>query len=326
MRILISDFSNVMVSDYRLTMDAIASILPEAQVQVLPYADDDAYYAELAKADGLITAFLPLDAAFFSRAKRLRCVSINAVGYDSVDLQAAKQHGVIICHIKDYCTDEVAEHTMALLLALNRNLKYYTGQIDREFRWQYRTIPGGRPLRKQTLAVFGFGRIGRKVSAFARGFGMKVLAVSPNLTAEDAACCNVRAVTAQEAFAQADVISNHMNLTADNVHFFDSVAFAQMKRAPLFLNVGRGACVDEVALAEALDSGKIRGAGLDVLAEEEPHLAGHPLVGRNNVIITPHSAFYSQNSLDKLQTISGRNLAYCLNELPEKAQKVVAEM
>ncbi|MCO7126442.1 hypothetical protein NIE88_11755 [Sporolactobacillus shoreicorticis] len=323
MRILISDYRNVMVSDYRLTTSAIASILPDAQVQVLSYADDASYYAALAKADGLITVFLPLDAAFFSRAKRLRCVSVNAVGYDSVDLQAAKKHGVIICHIKEYCTDEVAEHTMALLLALNRNLKYYTGQIDREFRWQYRSIPGGRPIGKQTLAVFGFGRIGRKVAALAHGFGMKVLAVSSNVTAEEAARCNVHASTAQEAFAEADVISNHMNLTADNVHFFDSAAFAQMKRRPLFLNVGRGGCVDEAALVEALDSGKIRGAGLDVLAEEKPRLAGHPLLGRDNVIITPHSAFYSQDSLEKLQTISGRNLAYCLSEQPEKAQKVV---
>lgn len=323
MRILISDFQNVMESDYQLTTDAIAEILPEAQVRVLPFANSDAYDAELAQADGLITAFLPMNATFFRRAKRLRCVSISAVGYDSVDLQVAKQHGVSVCHITEYCTEEVAEHTMALLLALNRNLKYYTRQIEHEFLWAYRTIAGGRPLGRQTLAIFGFGKIGRKVSMLALSFGMQVLTVDPHLTEEDAARCNVRAVTAQEAFAQADVISNHMNLTADNVNFFDSAAFAQMQRAPLFLNVGRGGCVDDAALVDALDSGRIRGAGLDVLAEEEPNLAGHPLIGRDNVLITPHSAFYSQDSLEKLQTISGSNLAYCLNNAPEKAQKVV---
>ncbi len=324
MKILICDYANVCETDYTLTIQSIRAVLRDAEVIVHHYAGKEDLYRQAADADGMITAFLPLDEAFFAQAKRLKCVSVNAVGYGNIDLAAAQNAGVGICHIAEYCTQEVAEHTFALMNALNRNLKYYTRQVEQLLHWEYHSIPGGSTLSGQTLAIFGFGRIGRRVAALAQAYGMRVLAVDPYVSASDAQNSGAALVTSQEAFARADVITNHMNLTRENYHFFDDRAFGQLKRGPLFINVARGACVDEAALIRALDDGKIRGAGLDVLEAEEPVLAGHPLLNRDNVLITPHSAFYSRQSMERLQTISGSNLAYYLNHEPEKVHRVVS--
>lgn len=324
MKIIISDYPGVMETDYSLTREAVLSVLPQARIEILPYSEDPIFYKALSGAEGLITAFLPLDERFFSKARRLRCVSISAAGYGNVDLKSAQRHGVAICHIEEYCTREVAEHTLSLILALNRNLKYYTRKIEKDHEWKFHTVYGGRPLSQQTLSIFGFGRIGRMVAEYARALGMEVLAVAPGLKAEEALRLGVRPVTVEEALRKGDVITNHMNLKPENVRFFNREAFSKMERSPLFINTGRGGSVDEEALCEALDTGKIRGAGLDVLTDEDPSLEGHPLLGRDNVVITPHSAFYSSESMEKLQIISGSNLAFCLKGEMEKVRKPVS--
>ena len=238
----------------------------------------------------------------------LQCISVSGVGYANIDIRAAARHHVTVCHISEYCTEEVAEHTFALIGALNRNLKYYSKQIQQEYEWKYHTISGGRNLSSQTLAVFGFGRIGKRVAAIAKGYGMHVVVVNPYISPAGTTELGATRLSPEEAFAQADIISNHMNLTAENYHFFDENAFSQMKKSPIFINVGRGGSVDEQALADALDKGLIRGAGLDVLEAENPDLRKCRLLRRDNVILTPHSAFYSEESMEKLQKISGANM------------------
>lgn len=323
MRLLLCDYKNVMEEDYTLTIRAIRQVLPEAEVIICPFTDKEALYRALVGVEGMITAFLPLDEEFFAHAADLKCVSVNAAGYGNVNLAAARAHDVKICHIAEYCTQEVAEHTFALILALNRNLKYYGRRIEKQKEWRYASIAGGRTLSSQTLAIFGFGKIGRRVAQFAKGFGMEVLAVDPFLPPEIAQEAGAKLVTAGEAFARADIITNHMNLTEENYHFFGEETFRKMEKKPLFVNVGRGACVDEAALIKALDEGLIRGAGLDVLEAEEPDLANSPLLGRENVVLTPHSAFYSKESMDRLQIISGENLAYALTGQDEKVKGFV---
>ena len=154
---------------------------------------------------------------------------------------------------------------------------------------------------------------------------MQILAVDPFLTGDAAKEAGVVSVSAEEAIREADIITNHMNLTEENYHFFDEEKFRKMERKPIFINVGRGACVDEAALVKALDEGLIRGAGLDVLEAEKPELNGNPLLGRPNVILTPHSAFYLDDSMNRLQSISADNLVYALKGDYEKVMKFVAE-
>lgn len=324
MHVLISDYENALEADYGLTIDAIEKAMGEqVDARIYAYRSDEELKEVLATADGLITGFLEIGEDILSACPNLRCISVSGVGYSNIDVEAAKRHGVTVCHIKEYCTEEVAEHALSLMMALNRNLTYYHNQLENQHLWKYDTIVGNANLSSQTLAIFGFGKIGRRVAQMARAFGMAVVAVDPYASKEDASSLGVELVSADEAFAMADIITNHMNLTAENRHFFDGAVFAKMKRQPIFINVGRGGSVDEVALVDALDKNQIRGAGLDVLEAENPDMGHCELLGRDNVILTPHSAFYSKESIAKLQTISGANMGYFLSGVHDKIFEVV---
>lgn len=322
-KIVISDTPEVIENDYKVMYRAILNIIPDAKIELYPYESEEGLIKALENAEGMVTTFLPIDRKLLLQAKSLKCVSISATGYQNVNLEDAKELGVAICHIAEYCTDEVADHTMAFILGLSRNLKYYGKRIEKDYIWNYHEIKGGKPLNEQTLAIFGFGKIGQAVSSRAKAFGMKVIAVDPYLPEEVAQKFDVRLVEKEQAFREADIISNHMNLTEENYHYFNLAAFEQMEKHPIFINVGRGGSVNEAELIEALDRGLIRGAGLDVLEEEEPVLQGNPILNRDNVLITPHSAFYSDTSFEKHRRISGENLAYYLTGNKDKVFELV---
>ena len=323
-KVLICDYTNALEPNYEPTISGMSEAFGEpVECLIRPYVSDEELVQELAGASGLITGFLEIGEEILAQVPDLACISVSGVGYSNIDVAAAKRHHVAVCHIREYCTEEVAEHTFALIGALNRHLKYYTKRVEEEHEWKYQTIGGEKNLSGQTLAIFGFGKIGKRVAALAGAYGMKVLAVDPYADEKDAACRGVRLVSAGEAFAEADVITNHMNLTVENEHYFDERAFSNMQKDPIFINVGRGRCVDETALQQALDSGKIRAAGLDVLEAEAPDLTSCGLLGRENVILTPHSAFYSAESILKLQRISGANMGYFLAGAQEKIDAVV---
>ncbi|RDU25059.1 C-terminal binding protein [Anaerosacchariphilus polymeriproducens] len=322
-KIVISDTPEVMENDYKVMYQAILNIIPDAEIKLYPYEDEEGLVNALENAEGLLTTFLPINRKLLHQTKSLKCVSISAAGYQNVNLEDAKEFGVAICHIAEYCTDEVAEHTLAFMLGLNRNLKYYGNRIEKDHIWRYHEIDGGRPLKEQTLAIFGFGKIGQAVAVRAKAFGMKVIAVDPYLSKEIAQNLDVMLVDKEQALREADIISNHMNLTEENYHYFNLEAFEKMRKHPFFINVGRGGSVNEADLIEALDRELIKGAGLDVLEEEEPVLKGHPILNRDNVLITPHSAFYSDTSFEKHRRISGENLAYYLTGNKEKVFELV---
>lgn len=328
-KVLICDYVSAMEKDYEPTMQSVRKAYgKDVEFEICAYENDKQLIQKLQGKDGLITGFLEIGETILAQTPELQCISVSGIGYSNMELEAAKKYGVTVCHIREYCTEEVAEHTFSLIGALNRNLKFYDKQIDHAHEWKYHTIAGGRNLCSQTLAVFGFGRIGKRVAQIAHAYGMKVIAVDPytigNAQAvEQAEALDVKLVSAEEAFRQADIITNHMNLTDENYHFFNKEAFAQMERIPIFVNVGRGGSVEEAALIKALDEGKIRAAGLDVLEAEEPDLVHCGLLNRNNVIITPHCAFYSAESIEKLQVVSGANMGYQLAGEPERIDEVV---
>lgn len=310
MKIVISDYKDSMMPQHDDEITMLSAGLPDAEIIIYEYTDQkrDEFIDLLAGAEALLTAFIRLDAPVFERAKNLRVVSINATGYDNVDLNAATAHGVGICPVAEYCTRDVAEHTIALMLALNKNLKAYAFDIEHNHCWRYDFPRRPERIETQTLGIFGLGKIGSQVARLAKGLGMRVIAVDPVVTPERARAVGVEIVTPEDIWQQADVITNHMNLQNTNVAWFTIKEFAQMRRSPIFLNLGRGLSVDETALVEALEKGLVRGAGLDVLSDETPQLADHALVRRDNVIITPHSAFYSAQSMADLQRISCDNI------------------
>lgn len=318
MKVLVSDFPDSMAPDSDHEREVLTAGLPGTEVVHFPYTEwrHEEFLAELVDADAVITAFLPLPAEVLAATPKLRIISINATGYDNVDLDAAKERGIAVTAIGEYCTLDVAEHTIALMLGLNRHLKHFVADIDDEQAWSYNSPPASQRITGQVLGIVGLGKIGSRVAHLAHGLGMKVIATDPFVGPVRAAALGVEMVEPAELFARADVVTNHMNATPDNRGYFDQAAFAAMARRPIFLNTARGSAVVESALVDALDSGQVRAAGLDVLADETPDLATHPLVRRRNVVITPHSAFFSVQSIADLERMSCENVVHHLSGRP----------
>lgn len=296
--------------------------LPGVEVVFRVCETTDDVKAAAADADALLISFAVIDENVLNAAPHLRCIAVSATGYGNVDVAAATAHGVAVCPIGEYCTDEVADHTLALMLALLRNLKHYTRQIEQDAVWAFDSAVCRR-LKNLTLSVFGFGRIGRAVAKRAQAFGIRVLAVDPYVPPEVFASTSVTPADIDTALRKADIITNHMNQTSGNDGFFNLGAFRKCTRKPLFLNIARGASVNEDDLCTALDEGLLSGAGLDVLRDENPDLRNCPLVGRDNVLLTPHAAFYSQESLADLRHIPCSNLIHFFHGDYDRIQNLV---
>lgn len=280
-------------------------------VDIVRFAFDgnfDSLIEAAGAADVLLTDYTPLNSNVISRLTTCRLISVAATGYNAVDVEAARQAGISVCAIDEYCTQEVADHTLLLILALCRHLLPYHAQVQEEKLWRFDTRTGLKRLGDLTLGLIGYGRIGQAVAQRARAFGMAVIASDPY--AEDA---TVKATTADMIYEKADVISLHCSLSEENHHMLDDDAFSKMARKPILINVARGGLVDEKALVQALDGGQVSGAGLDVLEEEVPGLESHPLLGRDNVILTPHVAFYSDASARENKTIAAMNIRHFLD-------------
>ncbi|MEE0706331.1 MAG: NAD(P)-dependent oxidoreductase [Adlercreutzia sp.] len=326
MKILISDHPDSMMPSHEREIATLKQGLgPDIDVVIHPYFEEEreAFYKELSDADALLTAFVTIEEEIMDHAPNLKVISINSTGYDQVDLAAATARGIGVCPIGEYCTWDVAESAIAYMCALNKHFKFYQREIDEEHKWDYAAAPQWPRLEDQTLGIVGFGKIGKCTARKAKGLVSRVIAVDiydDNTPFEE---LGVERVSREELFAQADIIVNHMNLTEDNVHYFDELAFNAMERKPIVVNLGRGLCVDEKALIRALDEGQIRAFGADVLYDETPDLASNPLVGRDNVILTPHAAFYSTSSIADLERISCENIVHYLKGEKDKVFKLV---
>lgn len=316
MKIVITDFPDVLKRDIGYEIRLIQDGLPGGEVEVVPFEERASWLSRVRDADAILTAFLKIDGEVMDQIPKLKCIALNATGYDSIRIEDAAKRNIAVIPVIEYCTREVADHTMALILALERGLKHYEADIDRDKRWQYSTLSRIHRIEGQTLGICGFGKIGKAVARRAQAFEMKVIVYSPHCNKEVARQYGVERTDIDGLLEKSDVISNHMAQSAANYHFFDEDKFRRMARRPFFINVSRGSAVDERALVSALDRGQIAGAGLDVLTEENPDLHHCGLTNRENVILTPHAAFYSIESMEDLQTISCQNLIQYLQQNP----------
>jgi D-3-phosphoglycerate dehydrogenase len=284
-----------------------------AHIETFTYRGDaGALAAACREADAILTDYVPFGRGVLEQLTRCRIISVAATGWDCVDVAAASERGIRVASVPGYCTDEVADHTLALILALERRLRGYDRQVQSGRSWRWNEIRGLRRLAGQTLGLVGFGRIGQAVCRRALGFGLAVLACDPRVDAAEARRHGAGKVELDALLARSDIVSLHCNLDAGNRGFLDRAAFEKMARKPYLVNVSRGALVAEAALVDALDRGLVAGAALDVLTEESPDLRHHPLVGRDDVLLTPHVAFYSETALEELRRISARNITECL--------------
>ncbi len=247
--------------------------------------------------DGIvIRSATKMTAELIGRAGRLRAIGRAGVGVDNVDVEAATRRGIVVANAPESNVVTAAEHTMALLLALARNVpQAYASLIAG--KWE-RSKFSGVELYEKTLGILGFGRIGQLVAQRARGFGMRVLAFDPFVSAERYRDLGVeKAESPQDIYAQADFITVHLPKTADTEGFVGAEAFAAMRDGARILNVARGGLIDEAALKDALDSGKLAGAALDVFPSEP--ITEHPLFGYPNVVVTPHLGASTAEATDR---------------------------
>lgn len=233
-----------------------------------------------------------------------RVVGRYGVGLDTIDLAAAAALDIRVVNVPDYCTDEVADHALGLILALTRGIVPLDRGVQRG-TWDFRLAGRVRRPTSQRLGVIGLGRIGSAIGHRARALSFEVVGTDPRGSGPS----GVPVVDLDTLLATSDVVTIHAPLDASTYHLIDGRAFGLMKSTAILVNTSRGGLVDQDALVEALRSGSIAGAGLDVL-EREPIPADHPLIGLPNVVLTPHAAFYSEESLAEMKRkVSERVLA-----------------
>jgi D-3-phosphoglycerate dehydrogenase len=294
----------------KIHRDGVA-LLASADVETvyLDQADEAAVAAAARDADAILLRTSRLGAAAIADAKHLRVVSRHGVGYDNVDLDAMNTAGIPLTIVGPVNAVSVAEQTMFLILAaMKQGIAY--DRATREGRWSFRDSLRAGEVAGKTLLVIGYGRIGRAVARIARAFDMRIAAFDPFQTApaED----DLRwFASLPEALAAADVVSLHVPLTAQTRHLIDAAALSVMKPGAVVICTARGGIVDEDALADALVAGRLRGAGLDVFAEE-PFPAGHRLAALDSVVLSPHSAALTEECAARMASVAAQN---CLDGL-----------
>lgn len=287
----------------------------------------EAYREALADCDAVITGFAPIDEKAIDAMRNCKIISVQATGWNFVAHEYAKGRGIAVSAIGEYCTKEVADHTIMLMLALRKRLPYLQRRVNVEKVWETATLEtlGIKGVWGQTLGIVGLGKIGKAVAARAKAFGMEVIACDPFIPDSDFEKAGVKKVDIEYLLANSDVVSSHMDLNHTNERYFDAEKFAMMKKQPIFLNVSRGGEVDEDAMLAALESGQILAVGLDVLTSESPELESCPFIGREDCIVTPHSAFYSDDSIEACERISVLNAVNYINGEPDKVFKLVQD-
>jgi len=268
------------------------------------------------EADGLLVTYAKITSEIIGQLNQCQIIARFGIGVDNVDVPAATASGIVVTRVPDYCVDEVSDHALALLLALVRKVLYADRQTQAG-HWDMRQVVPVHRLRGRTLGLVGFGKIPRALVPKAQAFGLKVMTYDPYVSHEVVTSLGVEQVDFDELLRRADYISIHAPLTPDTHQMFGTNAFRQVKPGAFLVNTARGPLVDEQALAEALDQGHLAGAALDVMSQEPPP-ADSPLLGRDNVILTPHIGFYSEESLVELQTKAAQEVARVLTGEPPR--------
>ena len=276
---------------------------------------------ELARdAVGVINCYSLVPREVIELLDRCRIIARYGVGIDTIDLAAATEKGIVVTNVPDYCVDEVSDHALALLLALARRLPRLL-RATSSGRWETTDAKPVNRLRGRLLGLVGFGRIAREVARKAQALGLRVAAADPLVDEETMAAAGVERLELEDLLAESDFVSLHAPLTGETRHLIDDRALGLMKPTAYLVNTSRGGLVDTAALRQALSQGRLGGAALDVL-EHEPPADDEPLLREADVLVTPHTSFYSEESLVEMRrkctaqviaVLSGRRPDYPVN-------------
>jgi D-3-phosphoglycerate dehydrogenase len=288
---------------------ALARLDPEYRMAKSASTED--ILAVAREADAILVTYAKLPGELLRQLTRCKAIGRFGLGVDNIDLPAAKECGIAVNYVPDYCLREVSDHAMALLLALARKVMF-SNKLVQSGRWELPPIVPLRRLEGQVLGLIGFGNIPRTLAPKAKAFGLKVITYDPYVVTEALATTGVESVSFDDLLARSDFISVHAPLQPATRGLMNAKTFAKMKKGAFLINTARGPLVDEPALIAALDSGHLGGAALDVVTTE-PLAKGSALIGRDNVILTPHTAFYSVEALEELQTKCASDVARVLS-------------
>ena len=266
-------------------------------------------------ADAILATYAKVTADMIPQLKRCRVIARFGIGVDNIDIPAATHAGIVVTRVPDYCLDEVSDHAMALLLALVRKIPSSNARTQNG-RWEMRAVVPIHRLRGSVLGLVGFGQIPRVLAPKAQAFGIRVVAHDPFVSKDVAVQAGVELLDFDQLLEISDYISIHTPLLPATHHLFNADAFRRMKPAAYLINTARGPIIDEAALAAALDQGHLAGAALDVM-EKEP-TSTSALFGRDNVIVTPHTSYYSEESLVDLQTKAAEEVVRVLSGQPPR--------
>ena len=312
----------------------------EAGARLIPFKgfDEKEFKREIADTDALVLIDRPVHRSHIEAMQSCRIILALEVGYDFIDVAAATEKGIIVSNVPVYCTNQVAVHVFSLLLAVQRKIKILSAHTS-EGKWDYNVCKPLYEIDRGVLGIIGLGRIGRAVVPKAKGFGMEIVAYDPYLSDDIFRLLGVhRYYELDELLQAADSVTLHVPLTGETLHMMGERQFALMKREAVIINTCRGKVIDETALYSVLKNAQIAGAGLDVI-ETEPPAEDNPLLHMENVIVTPHVAWYSEDSMERLKVmgmdevirvLNGKRpwyvvnqevLAQSRNELPDKAEE-----
>lgn len=288
----------IVLLTHSIDPEAMRLISSVAEVRILSQPDETGLLREIPEADALLVR-MPVSEKAVRAGKRLRVVARHGVGLDYIPVDVCTELGIPVTFTPDANTEFVAEHVIGSMIALAHRM----GPADRAVRqghWSWRDRNVGLDLFGRTLGIIGFGRIGSRVAEVsAQAFRMKVLVHDPYLAADFTDSREVTRASLDELLSQADFVTLHVPLTSDTRHMLNSVRIASMKRGSFLINAARGGLVDTEALANALMSYRLAGAALDVL-EDEPPKQDNPLLGLENVLITPHSAALTEEAMSRM--------------------------
>jgi D-3-phosphoglycerate dehydrogenase len=288
---------------------ALARIDPELRVADSASAED--ILAVGRDADAILVTYAKLPGELLRQFRRCKAIGRFGLGVDNIDIAAAAELGITVTYVPDYCMQEVSDHTMALLLALARKVPQSNALVQAG-RWDMPAVVPIHRLAGRVLGLVGFGNIPRALAPKAKAFGLRVVAHDPYASQHALAAAGVEGMSFDRLLEISDFVSIHAPLLPATRGLFNADVFRKMKQGACLINTARGPLVDEDALLAALDSGRLAGAALDVVAVE-PLPKQSRLIGRDNVVLTPHTGFYSVEALNELQTKCAADVARVLS-------------
>ncbi|MSP13496.1 MAG: C-terminal binding protein [Chloroflexi bacterium] len=304
----------VLVTDYTWpSTDPEAQVLEKvgARLLVAKSGSEEELLHLVAQADAILTCFAKVPASVVRAGEKLQVIGRYGIGVDNIAVDEATRLGIPVTNVPAYCLDEVAEHAMAMLLALARKICRYDTAV-RQGNWELQT---GMPMFRvhgRTLGILGFGKIGQTMAAKAQAFGLRIIAYDPYISPDVIRQKQAEPVTLEELFARSDFLSVHSPATPETQGLVNLERLRLMKPTAFLINAARGAIVDQEALLTALEQNWIAGAALDVFVPERLP-ASHPLLALPNLIATPHVAFYSEESVLELEIKAAENVAAVLS-------------